>query len=335
MRISRREFLKAAAAATIAGRLAPAALAELERVLRRGDEPRVIWLQGSGCDGCAVSLLNSIHYASVDDLLLNTLDVKFQNNLMAAAGDLAVSAAEAAAAEPGYVLVVEGSVPVGAEGRYCLLWPGMSMHEAVQSLSPNAAFIVALGSCAAYGGVCAGAPNPTEARGVGQILGEDPRLINVPGCPAHPDWLVGTIAYLLANGHAPPLDAHRRPLQYFGERIHDNCFKRRKYCGEAVLADQLSDIGCMEFLGCKGKHTYSDCPIRKWNSPGSGQYGVNWCVGARSPCLGCVNPNFPDGMSPFYVHLPEGGGGRGDDGNHPDPATPAPAGTKRDRRPTS
>ena len=126
-----------------------------------------------------------------------------------------------------------------------------------------------------------------------------PRLINVPGCPAHPDWFVGTVTYLLTAGHIPPLDAYRRPLQYFGERIHDNCFKRRQYCGEQVFADHLSDEGCMEFLGCKGKHTYSDCPIRKWNSDGAEQYGVNWCVGARSPCLGCVNPNFPDGMSPF------------------------------------
>jgi hydrogenase small subunit len=334
MRISRRDFLKAAAAAAIAGRLAPAALAKLQEVLRTDGAARVIWLQGAGCDGCAVSFLNSIHYATVDELLLNTLDAKFQSNLMAAAGDLAVSAAQAAGAEPGYILVVEGAIPVGADGRYCRLWSGMSMHAGLQAFSPNASFVVALGSCAAYGGVSAGAPNPTEARGVGQILGEDPRLVNVPGCPAHPDWLVGTLTYLLTNGHVPPLDAHRRPLQYFGERIHDDCYKRRKYCGEPVLANQLSDIGCMEFLGCKGKHTYSDCPIRKWNSGGAGQYGVNWCVGARSPCLGCVNPNFPDGMSPFYVYLPEGGkpGGNGD---RPDPPGDGSTSTKRNRKPTS
>ena len=60
----------------------------------------------------------------------------------------------------------------------------------------------------------------------------------------------------------------------------------------------------MEFLGCKGKKTHSDCYMRKWNSGGSGQFGVNWCIGARSPCLGCVEPSFPDGMSPFYVYSP-------------------------------
>ncbi len=314
MRISRREFVRLAAAAVAAGHLAPAALAKLEKALRKGDKPPVIWLQGSGCDGCAVSLLNSIHYAGFDDLLLNTLDVKFQNNVMAAAGDLAVSAAQAAGAEPGYILIVEGSIPVGAQGRYCNIWPDMTMHAGLLAFASNASFIIALGTCAAYGGVTAGAPNPTEARGVGEILGDDPRLINIPGCPSHPDWLVGTIVYLLTNGRVPPLDAHKRPLEYFGERIHDNCYNRRKYCGEGIFADQLSGIGCMEYLGCKGKHTYSDCPIRKWNSGGAGEYGVNWCIGARSPCLGCVNPNFPDGMSPFYEYLPEPGKGDGGGG---------------------
>lgn len=316
MRISRRDFLKAAAVATVAGRLTPSALAKLGSLLRGEGDPRVIWLQGAGCDGCAVSFLNSVHYATVDELLVNSLDVEFQSNLMAAAGDLAVSAAQAAGAQPGYILVVEGAIPTGAGGKYCRLWTGMSMHDGVIQFAENASFIIALGACAAYGGTAAGAPNPTEAKGVEEILGSDPRLINVPGCPAHPDWLVGTIVYLLTNGHTPPMDGHRRPLQYFGERIHDNCLNRRKYCGVPVLAGQLSDEGCMEFLGCKGKHAYSDCYMRKWNSGAAGQYGVNWCIGARSPCLGCVEPTFPDGMSPFYTYLPEEK--RGEDGRRAD-----------------
>lgn len=304
MRIGRRDFLKLAAAAVAAGKLAPAALARLYETMRSRNAPRVIWLQGAGCDGCAISLLNSIHYASVDELLLSTLDVKFQNNVMTAAGDLAVSAAQAAGAEPGYILVIEGAIPTGAAGHYCWLWPGVTMAAGLQSYAANAAYIVALGTCASYGGVSGGAPNPTQAQGVGQLLGNDSRLVNVPGCPAHPDRLVGTLVFLMNEGRLPPLDAHRRPLQFYGQRVHDNCFKRHKLCGELPLADKLSDEGCMEFLGCKGKKTYSDCPMRKWNAGASGQYGVNWCVGAHSPCLGCCEPTFPDGMSPFYVYSP-------------------------------
>ncbi len=307
MRFSRREFLKVAAAAAAGGSLAPDALAQLHDVLRGEGDPRVIWLQGAGCDGCAVSLLNSIHYAAVDEVLVNTIDLEFQSNLMAAAGDLAISAATAAAAVPGYILIVEGAIPTAADGKYCVLWPGMTMHQALLSFAPDAAFLVGLGSCAAFGGVSAGAPNPTGAMGMGEILGSDPRLINLPGCPSHPDWLVWTITYLLNNGAAPPLDGNRRPMEFFAETIHENCFQRRKYCGVGVFASELSDDGCMEHLGCKGKRTRSDCPIRKWNSSGPGEYGVNWCIGAQNPCLGCVEPNFPDGMSPFYVESPAPG----------------------------
>lgn len=304
MRITRRDFLRAAAAAVAAGRMAPAALAGLGESLRGEGAPRVVWLQGAGCDGCAISFLNSVHYATADEVLVNTIDAEFQSNLMAAAGDLAVSVAEAALADPGYILVVEGAVPTGAGGRYCRLWPGMNMDQAVVQFSENAAYVIALGACASYGGVVGGTPNPTDAHGVGDIMADPSKLINLPGCPAHPDWLVGTVTYLLTAGRVPPLDEHRRPLEYYGTRIHDRCFKRRQYCGEPVVADQLGEEGCMELLGCKGKKTYSDCPIRKWNSSGPGQMGVNWCVGSRTPCLGCVQPTFPDGMSPFYVYSP-------------------------------
>lgn len=304
MRLDRRQFLRAAAAASAAGALSRTTLAELGQALAARDLPRAIWLQGAGCDGCAISFLNSVHAATADQLLQGTIDLEFQSNLMAAAGDLAVTAAEASAAEPGYILIAEGATPVGAAGRYCVLWPGMTMHDALITFAANAAHIIALGACASFGGMSGGAPNPTDALGVGEVLGADGRLINLPGCPAHPDWLVGTLSYLLVNGHQPPLDEHRRPLEYYGRRIHDNCFNRRELCGEIQFAPELGQPGCMELLGCKGKKAWSDCPMRKWNSPHQGRLGVNWCIGARSPCLGCVEPGFPDAMSPFYVYSP-------------------------------
>lgn len=314
MRFSRREFLKVAAAAAAAGRLSPAALADLGRVLRIEGGPRVIWLQGAGCDGDAISFLNSIHYATVDSLLTTTIDLEFQNNLMAVTGDMAVSVGEAAGAEPGYILVVEGGIPVGGAGKYCTVWHGLSMYDAVVEFSQNAGFILALGTCASFGGVTGGAPNPTNSQGVGGVIGPDDRLINLPGCPAHPDWLVGTIVYLLTNGYVPPLDEHRRPLEFFGRRIHDNCFNRREYCGQGInFAPQLSSEGCKELLGCKGKRTYADCPMRKWNSDGSGEFGVNWCIGSGTTCLGCVEPGFPDALSPFYVYLPTPDGAESSD----------------------
>ena len=135
MRISRREFLKAAAAATVAGKLTPAAFADLQRMMRGEGDPRVIWLQGAGCDGCAVSFLNSVHYATVDDLLVNTLDVEFQSKV-----ELTWSAAPGASIHQ----VLRGLIshlPVGsgAPSEECTTVLGVSMIDN-DPLSPGSGF---------------------------------------------------------------------------------------------------------------------------------------------------------------------------------------------------
>ena len=299
MSLTRRDLLKASAALVAAPGLSKTALATLQQVLEGEANVPVVWLVGQACSGCSVSLLNSIYYTTPDDLLMNVLDMEFHPTIMAAAGEQAVAEADAARVAGGYVLVVEGSIPTGAGGQYCHVWPGMTMHDAVLAFAPGASFILAVGSCAAFGGMISANTNPTGAQSVSQIIGADSRLINIPGCPTHPDWIVGTIAYLLENGQVPPLDAHRRPAAYFMNRIHDYCPQRARYCGEDREADRLSQDGCMEGLGCRGKQTYADCYMRKWNSAAQGRFGVNWCIGARSPCHGCVEPTFP-GMESFF-----------------------------------
>lgn len=301
MRISRRDFLKYSAAAAGALGLEASGLMQLQAVLAAESGPSVVWLQGQGCSGCSTSLLNSIHYATIDDLLLNTLDLEFHPTVMAAAGDLAVSAAEAAYTEGGYVLVVEGAIPVAHSGDYCTLWPGMTVREAVQQFAQEAAFILAVGTCAAYGGIPAGYPNPTQAKGVSDVLGGHYQVINIPGCPAHPDWVVGTIVHLLLHGRAPRLDSLGRPRDYYQDTIHSQCPNRQKYAEQALFATELGQPGCYDKLGCNGQMTHADCPIRKWNSPAQGEYGVNWCIGANNPCQGCTEADFPDGRSPFYT----------------------------------
>lgn len=302
MNITRRDFLKASAAIAGALALKGSGLLQLQNAMANGSgKPPVIWLQGQGCTGCSVSLLNSVYYTTVDDLLINTLDLKFHPSVMAAAGDMAVEAAENARDAGGYVLVVEGAIPAGANGDYCHIWPGMTMIDAINQYAPSAAAVLAVGTCACYGGMSAGEPNPTAAMGVGDALnylGLQATLINIPGCPAHPDWIVGTVAALLA-GETPELDGEGRPKVFFGNHVHEQCPNRGFGGGQAQF---LSDSGCLNKLGCKGQQTHADCPIRQWNSASQGQSGVNWCVGAKNPCQGCTEPDFPDGMSPFY-HL--------------------------------
>jgi len=118
------------------------------------------------------------------------------------------------------------------------------------------------------------------------------KVINVPGCPPHPDWMVGTLVHLILYG-LPKLDENRRPTLFYGSLLHENCPNYSFYIHQK-FAKNLSEEGCLVKQGCKGPLTYADCPLRHWNG------GVNWCIGASAPCIGCVQMEFPDGMSPFY-----------------------------------
>jgi len=122
--------------------------------------------------------------------------------------------------------------------------------------------------------------------------------VNVPGCPPHPDWFVGTVAGVLLNGLPGPeeLDEHKRPKAFYGKLIHENC-PRRAYFEEGKFARKFGDPGCLNELGCKGPVTYADCPLRLWN------HGTNWCIGSGGSCIGCVEPGFPDLLAPFYQKL--------------------------------
>jgi hydrogenase small subunit len=136
--------------------------------------------------------------------------------------------------------------------------------------------------------------NPTEARGLeDEYYGK--RVIKIPGCPTHPDWVVGTIAHLMTHDEAPPLDLNGRPLEFFSKTVHSQCKYRTGWPDSTTLAEE----GCLGGLGCRGPDTNADCPIRRWNSSGQGLPGVSWCVDAGSPCIGCTEPTFP-GFAPFY-----------------------------------
>jgi hydrogenase small subunit len=276
------------------------------------EEYPVLWLQGGGCSGCSVSLLNAVSPTArnilVDEIVPGKhLNVRFHPTVMAGAGDPAVAELERTRKESkgAYVLVVEGSVPLGANGAYAMIGESegkeISMHSWVKSLGADALAVIAVGTCAAFGGIPAGSPNPTESVGVRDVFaaeGIKTPLVNVPGCPPHPDWFVGTVASILLQGlpKEEDLDEFLRPKAFYGQLIHENC-PRRAYFDEGKFAKKLSDPYCLYELGCKGPVTHADCPTRLWNN------GVNWCVGSGAPCIGCVEPTFPDVVAPVYEKI--------------------------------
>lgn len=294
MTLSRRDFVKASSALAAAFGLQ---LAGVDEATAGESTTPLIWLQAQGCSGCSTSLLNTLTAGKLEDLLCSKLDLEFHPTLMAAAGPNAIAATTRAKNAGGYLLVVEGAIPTGANGKYCYLWPGVTACDGVREFAAKARYVLAVGTCAAYGGIPASRPphgrNPTGAKGVSGVV-QGKTVVNVPGCPPHPDWIVGTIASLL-SGVVPARDAHGRPEAYFSNTVHNRC----------PYEDSFAEKYCLEDAGCKGEITYGNCPAVRWNGTEPGAVGINWCIGARSPCLGCTQPEFPDGMLPFHAEVKE------------------------------
>jgi hydrogenase small subunit len=271
----------------------------------------VVWLQGAACTGCAVSLLNSFS-PSIHTVLLRELtpgkhvSLRFLLTVMAGQGNQVVDILQEAAAQPGgYVFVMEGSIQL-THGMFATLGEAggreVAISDRAAELARSAMAVVALGTCASFGGIPAGQPNPTGAIGIAELLARekiDTPVINIPGCPPHPDWLVGTLAAVMRYGlEAVEVDEIGRPKMFYGKLVHENCPRRADF-DAGKFARSFCEPGCLYELGCKGPVTYADCPLRMWNS------GTNWCIGAGSPCHGCVEPEFPDRLSPLYEKIDE------------------------------
>ncbi len=272
----------------------------------------VIWLQGATCTGCTISLLNSasptIKNILIDQIIPGVhINLRFHATVMAGAGEPVIEVLEDTATKKKgeYVLVAEGAIPTATEAVYGAIGERngkpVTMQTRLEELARNAMAVLAVGTCAAFGGIPAATPNPTGCKPVSQILkdkGINKPLINIPGCPPHPDWFVGTVASILLYGlpKAEDLDDNLRPLAFYGKLIHENC-PRRACFDEGKFAKKPGDEGCLYELGCKGPITYADCPLRQWND------GTNWCIRVGAPCNGCTQPEFPDLVSPFYEKL--------------------------------
>ncbi|MEW5784851.1 MAG: hydrogenase small subunit [Bacillota bacterium] len=292
--ISRRKFIKyCAATAAVFGldyyfgsHFAEATTAVI------GKKP-VIWIQGQGCTGCSCSLLSSINPGPAE-ILLDLVSMRFNSTIMNAAGHLSAEVLADTVEQEGYLLVVEGSIPTG-DPRYCFV-EGIGFDELLAKTAKNAAAVIAAGSCSAYGGI----PRAgfTGAKGVAELVTDKP-VINIPGCPFKPDWLVGTLMYYLNFNELPPLDELKRPRAYFGNHfIHDTCprvayFEKGQFLTDWNNPDTVN--WCLLKMGCKGPVTHSDCN-RIWFND-----GANSCIRSGSPCAGCVEPQFYKDLSPLYV----------------------------------
>lgn len=305
MSLSRRDFLKIMGGTAAAFTFSGVMLQGCKRAIQRAAERTpVIWIQAQSCSGCSVSLLNSIDPV-ISSVITEHISLNFHQTLMGGTGHVAVKVLEEAVNKNrrDFVLVVEGSIPTKSD-EYCTIGEVNGHHvgarEWVRELGSRAKAIIAVGTCSAFGGIPAAKirannDNPTGAVSVSDIL-PNATIVNVPGCPPHPDWMVGTILHFILRG-APELDEFKRPKMYFGKTVHEQCEHLADY-QRGRFARQWGEPGCLYLLGCLGMDTGCDIPRRKWLG------GVNSCTGSGSGCIGCTEKPFPDfGNRGIYQHL--------------------------------
>lgn len=305
-KLTRRTFVELCAGSTAALGLSLFKNPEFERLFAAAlAEVPVIWFQGSGCNGCSVSALNGFP-VTIQDLLLsevvtgNHVSLRFHNTVMAAQGDLAMQALYDTETGP-FALIVEGGIPLKDGGIYCEVGEkdghGIPMTETIERLGKKAIATIALGTCASSGGISASPPNPGEVVGVAEFYkqkGITTPVINVTGCPPHPDWLVVPLAQVLMDGpESVEVDEDLRPKTIYSKLIHDQCPRRGQY-DAGKFAEKFGDPDCLFKLGCKGPICHADCNNRLWNNK------TRWCIEAGAPCIGCAEMAFPAGLGPIH-----------------------------------
>jgi hydrogenase small subunit len=288
---SRRDFMKFVSMMTAFIGLEQSAIGQVAKAMETKPRIPVIWLHFQECTCCSESFIRSSH-PIVADILLDKISLDYTETLMAASGTQAEDALKNTMTKykGQYILCVEGSVPLGADGVYCMIG-GKTSIQILEEASEGAAAIIAWGSCASNGCVQSAKPNPTQATPIHKLVKGKP-IIKVPGCPPIGEVMAGVIVHYLTFGRIPELDRMGRPKAFYSKRVHDSCYRRPFYDAGLFVEtfdDENSKKGyCLYKVGCKGPSTYNACGVMKWNG------GTSYPIQSGHPCIGCSEENYWD-----------------------------------------
>ncbi len=293
---SRRDFMKFVAYIGAYMGVQTSALGQIAKALETTPRVPIIWEHFQECTCCSESFIRSDH-PIVADIILDKISLDYTLTLMAASGHQAEAAKEETMKKHkgNYILCVEGSVPMGADGNYCCV-AGRTALDILQESAAGAKAIIAWGSCATTGCVQAAKPNPTQAMPIKKIIKNKP-IINVPGCPPIGEVMAGIIVHMVSFGKFPELDNAGRPKAFYSKRVHDSCY-RRPYFDAGLFVESFDDENakkgyCLYKVGCKGPSTYNACGNIKWNG------GVSFPIQSGHGCFGCSADDFWD-KGPIY-----------------------------------
>ncbi|MCU7816002.1 MAG: HupU protein [Candidatus Thiodiazotropha sp. (ex Rostrolucina anterorostrata)] len=271
----------------------------------------LLWLQSGGCGGCSLSLMGAEGPDMMTLFESAGINLLWHPALSEASGSELIELLENIISKKVRldILCLEGSVVRGPKGTglfHRLSGTDKPMRDWIERLARLATHVIAVGSCAAYGGITAAGGNPSEACGLqyedqmpGGLLGSDYRdgtglpVINIAGCPVHPNWVTETLVQLaFGELQADDLDEWGRPRSYADHLVHHGCTRNEFYEYKAS-AVKPSDLGCMmEHMGCLGTQAHADCNTRLWNGEGS-------CLRGGYACINCTVPGFEESGHAF------------------------------------
>ncbi|EFX2080387.1 twin-arginine translocation signal domain-containing protein [Shigella sonnei] len=274
--VTRRSFLKYCSLAATSLGLGAGMAPKIAWALENKPRIPVVWIHGLECTCCTESFIRSAHPLA-KDVILSLISLDYDDTLMAAAGTQAEEVFEDIITQYNgkYILAVEGNPPLGEQGMFCIS-SGRPFIEKLKRAAAGASAIIAWGTCASWGCVQAAWPNPTQATPIDKVITDKP-IIKVPGCPPIPDVMSAIITYMVTFDRLPDVDRMGRPLMFYGQRIHDKCYRRAHF-----------DAG--EF-------------VQSWDD------GVSFPIQSGHGCLGCAENGFWDCGS-FYsrvVDIPQMG----------------------------
>jgi hydrogenase small subunit len=289
--ITRRSFLKFCSLTAASLGLAPSFAPKIAHAMETKPRTPVIWLHGLECTCCSESFIRSAHPLT-KDVVLSMLSLDYDDTLMAAAGRQAeeIIADIRKKYKGNFILAVEGNPPLNEDGMYCI-HGGRPFVEVLKETAADAKAIISWGSCASWGCVQAAKPNPTQATPVHKVITDKP-IIKVPGCPPIAEVMTAVVTYMLTFDRIPELDRQGRPKMFYGQRIHDKCYRRPHFdAGQFVEKwdDEAARKGyCLYKMGCKGPTTYNACSTVRWND------GVSFPIQSGHGCIGCSEDGFWD-----------------------------------------
>ena len=288
---SRKDFIKFCTLMGAYLGLENAAVGQVTKALSTKPRLPVIWLHFQECTCCSESFIRSSH-PIVADVLLDQISLDYTETLMAASGFQAEEAMKHTMEKykGEYILCVEGSVPMAADGVYCMIG-GKTSLQILEEAAAGAKAVIAWGSCASNGCVQAAKPNPTAATPIHKLIKGKP-IIKVPGCPPIGEVMAGVIVHVVAFGRIPELDRLGRPKAFYSKRVHDTCY-RRPYYDAGLYVESFDDENakkgyCLYKVGCKGPTTYNACAVTKWNN------GTSFPIQSGHGCFGCSEENYWD-----------------------------------------